>query len=87
MSVERVRVFSLFYPSPSPFYRLKEEGLHAWGISEVVYFSPRGPEENNGSSLSQSTVEHGISRGHRPCESLRLCPERVPILWRQATAW
>ena len=31
MSVERVRVFSLFYPPPSPFYRLKEEGLHAWG--------------------------------------------------------
>ena len=26
--------------SSLPFYRLKEEGLHAWGISEVVYFSP-----------------------------------------------
>ena len=62
---------------PSPFYRLKEEGLHAWGISEVVYFSPRGPEENNGSSLSQSAVGHGASHGHRPCESFRPCPERI----------
>ena len=28
------------FRSPSPFYRLKEEGLHAWGISEVVHFPP-----------------------------------------------
>ena len=61
--------------------------MHAWGISEVIYFSPRGPEENSGSSLSPSTVEHGVSRGHRPCESLHPCPERIPILWRQVMAW
>ena len=80
MSVERVRVFSLFYPSPSPIYRLKEEGLHAWGISEAVYFSPRGPGENSWSSLSLNTVGHGVSHGHRPCESFRPRPERVLVL-------
>ena len=31
--------------SSLPFYRLKEEGLHTWGISEVVYFPPRTGEE------------------------------------------
>ena len=28
------------FRSPLPFYRLKEEGLHAWGISEAVYSPP-----------------------------------------------
>ena len=75
-------VLVVLFPSvsPSPFYRLKEEGLHAWGISEVVYFFPLGPGENSGSSLSPSAVEHGVSRGHRPRESFRPCPECVLVL-------
>ena len=54
------------------------------GISEGVYFSPRGPEENSWSSLSPSAVGHGAGRGHRPCESSRPCPERILVLWRQS---
>ena len=57
------------------------------GISEGVYFSPLGPEENNWSTLSPSAVGHGAGRGHRPCESFRPCPERVLVLWRQSMAW
>ena len=73
----------------SPLLLLWTQGgrVTCMGISEVVYFSPRSPGENSWSSLSPSAVEHGISCGHRPCESLRPFPERVPILWRQATAW
>jgi len=73
--------------SSLPFYRLKEEGLHAWGISEAVYFPPRGPGENSWSSLSPSAVGHGVSHGHRPCKSFHPCPECVLVLWRQSTAW
>ena len=54
------------------------------GISEGVYFSPRGPGENGWSSLSPSAVGRGASCGHRPSESFRPCPERVLVLWRQS---
>jgi hypothetical protein len=57
------------------------------GISEVVYFYPCSPGENSWSSLSPSTLGHGASHSHRPCESFRPCPERVLVLWRQSTAW
>ena len=58
-------------------------------ISTRLPFSlpPHGLGENSWLSLSPSAVEHGVRRGHRPCESFRPCPERILIMWRQSTAW